>query len=96
MKNKLWVDDLRSPPDDSWIWSLTSANTIDTLMLTTESFKIMSLDHDLGGDDTTRPIILWLCENPTYWPDQVHCHSANPVGREWIEKMIERYAPSKG
>lgn len=91
MKDKLWVDDLRPPPDDSWIWSKTSADALDTL--TTKRFTVMSLDHDLGGDDTTRPIVLWLCENPENWPDQVRCHSANPVGREWIEKMCERYKP---
>ena len=88
----LWVDDLRPPPNDSWVWVKTSREAINELD-TTAGIDCMSLDHDLGGDDTTRPIVLWLCENPGNWPDQVRCHSANPVGREWIEKMCERYAP---
>jgi hypothetical protein len=50
----------------------------------------MSLDHDLGGDDTTRPIVLWCCEND-FWPVEVRIHTANPVGRDWLEGMIERY-----
>jgi hypothetical protein len=90
---KLWVDDLRPAPD-GWVWSKTSANTIDTLMLSNPGEVIeMSLDHDLGGEDTTRPIVLWLCENPSYWPERVRVHSANPVGVEWLEGMIERYKP---
>ena len=50
----------------------------------------MSLDHDLGGDDTSRRIVLWMCENE-FWPDEVVVHSANPVGVEWLEGMIARY-----
>lgn len=91
MTLRLWVDDLRPAPD-GWIWSKTSRNTIDTLMLSApDGVAEMSLDHDLGGDDTTRPIVLWLCENPDHWPMVVHVHSANPVGREWLEGMVARY-----
>jgi len=50
----------------------------------------MSLDHDLGDDDTTRPVVMWCCYND-WWPDSVVVHSANPVGVEWLEGMIERY-----
>lgn len=93
MHRNLWVDDLRPAPD-GWIWSKTSANTIDTLMLAyPDIVDEMSLDHDLGGDDTTRPIVLWLCENPQYWPKVVRVHSANPVGVHWLEGMIARYQP---
>lgn len=50
---KLWVDDLRPPPDDTWVWSKTSQNAIDTLMLAgLGEITEISLDHDLGGDDT--------------------------------------------
>jgi hypothetical protein len=62
------------------------------LILGRSDITEMSLDHDLGGDDTTRPIVLWMCENES-WPTTVHVHTANPVGREWLEGMIERYKP---
>ena len=52
----------------------------------------MSLDHDLGGEDTPRPVVIWFCE-ADYWPTEVVVHSANPVGIEWLEGMIERYKP---
>lgn len=95
---KIWVDDIRPPPDDTWTWLYTSKEAVLYLGtvkgnvdkgLPNEIFE-MSLDHDLGGDDTTRPIVLWMCEND-FWPVEVVVHSANPVGREWLEGMIERY-----
>lgn len=93
---KLWVDDIRTPPDDSWTWAKTSQDAIDWLTSSqicehkSCQFTVMSLDHDLGGDDTSRPIVLWCCEH-NYWPREVVVHSANPVGVDWLEGMIERY-----
>ena len=94
---KIWVDDIRTPPD-GWLWFKTSAETIDFLYRAYFGgsaglpVEVMSLDHDLGGDDTTRPIVLWMCEKEI-WPVEVRVHSANPVGVEWLEGMIERYKP---
>jgi hypothetical protein len=91
---KIWVDDIRTPPD-GWRWCKDSESAIHTLQeceARYEPIELMSLDHDLGGDDTTRPIVLWMCEND-FWPVEVVCHSANPVGIDWIEGMIERYKP---
>ena len=92
---KIWVDDLRAPPDFTWRWAMTSADAIEALRYCWRyqiPVTIMSLDHDLGGDDTTRPVVLWCCERDE-WPVEVVVHSANPVGREWIEGMIKRYKP---
>lgn len=50
-------------------------------------------DHKWVTYDTTRRIILWLCEMGVPWPERVYVHSANPVGREWLEGMIEHYGP---
>ncbi|ORB77462.1 cyclic-phosphate processing receiver domain-containing protein [Mycobacterium timonense] len=92
---KLWVDDLRQPPDDTWVWSKTSQNAIDTLMLAgLGEITEISLDHDLGGDDTTRPVVLWMCEH-NRWPENVGIHTANPVGREWLAGMVARYKPDE-
>lgn len=88
---KLWVDDMRPPPDDTWQWSRTSTHAI--YMLAPGRVTEMSLDHDLGGKDTTRRIVLMMCENPRLWPDEVRVHSNNPPGRKWLEAMIERYKP---
>ena len=90
---KIWVDDIRTPPDDSWVWCQTSQQAIGVLTahkLFGPGVSVMSLDHDLGDDDTTRPVVMWCCYND-WWPDSVVVHSANPVGVEWLEGMIERY-----
>lgn len=91
---RLWVDDLRDPPD-GWAWVKTSRDAIRILKARKDrklSVTAMSLDHDLGGDDTTRAGVLWMCEN-NYWPNRIVVHSANPVGVQWLEGMIERYKP---
>lgn len=92
---KIWVDDIRIPPDDTWKWYKTSFDAIRCLQGCRhfrKSIDLMSLDHDLGGDDTSRPIVMWMCEND-FWPVEVVVHSANPTGIDWLEGMIERYKP---
>lgn len=90
---KLWVDDLRDPPDDTWTVARSSDAAIQHL--TTRRWQTMSLDHDLGGDDNTRFVIRHLCENPGLWPTEVRVHTANNVGRTWLIGMIGRYAPEE-
>lgn len=92
---KIWVDDIRTPPDETWLWFKDSFMAMQFLMAAhRQNFPIdlISLDHDLGGDDTTRPIIMAFCRWD-WWPLEVRIHTANPVGREWLEGMIERYKP---
>jgi hypothetical protein len=92
---RIWVDDIRIPPDNTWVWFKTSKQVINNLIYAKTFNRMiyqMSLDHDLGGNDTTRPIVLWMCEND-FWPVEVVVHSANPVGIDWLEGMIERYKP---
>jgi hypothetical protein len=84
----LWVDDIRQPPGPEWVWVKTNRDALAYLKY--NHVERMSLDHDLGHDQTTRTIVLWLCENGG-WPETVVVHSANPVGVEWLEGMIERY-----
>ena len=97
---RIWVDDIRTPPDKSWVWFKTSKDCIaelDSLKFfsgrTDRRPALMSLDHDLGGDDTTRPVVLWCCEND-FWPVEVRVHSQNPIGRDWLLGMIRRYHPT--
>ena len=66
--SRLWVDDLRPAPP-GWTWAKSSAAAIE--LLDEGEFAAISLDHDLGGEDTTRPVVLWLCEHDR-WPEVVH------------------------
>ncbi|MET8648444.1 cyclic-phosphate processing receiver domain-containing protein [Nocardia aurea] len=92
---KLYVDDERSAPD-GWTRVMTSAAALELLANAREagqSVDALSLDHDLGGDDTTRPIVMWMCEHE-WWPTRVSVHSMNPIGRQYLEEMVRRYAPA--
>ncbi|WP_348537983.1 cyclic-phosphate processing receiver domain-containing protein [Nocardia brasiliensis] len=91
---KLWVDDLRPAPE-GWAAvtnSLDALDVLDALYADGRRLGALSLDHDLGGDDTTRPVMLWMCEND-WWPTELYLHTANPVGRDYLEGMARRYAP---
>lgn len=93
MTSRLWVDDLRDPPTPQWDIARTSAVAVE--MLTAGTYDVLSLDHDLGGEDTTRRVVLWLCEHPERWPWEVLVHTANPVGRDWLCGMVNRYRPAR-
>jgi hypothetical protein len=87
----LWVDDVRKPPSDEWVWVKTVRDAMGILRHNT--VEKVSLDHDLGEDATTRPIVLWMCETER-WPRTVLVHSANPPGVEWLEGMVKHYHPA--
>lgn len=91
---KLFVDDERPAPM-MWDLALTSTEAITKLtpyLKLPSSVDVVSLDHDLGGDDTTRPVVLWMCEND-WWPQSIYVHTGNPIGEEWLCGMVRRYAP---
>lgn len=90
----LWIDDIRTPPSDEWDWVTTSEAAIAFLKewrgLSLGTPDTVSFDHDLGGDDTSRPVVIWMIENNFRFQEYA-VHSANPVGVEWLRGMIERY-----
>ena len=43
---KLWFDDIRRPPDDTWLWARTIEEA--KLLVQTNEIDEASLDHDLG------------------------------------------------
>jgi hypothetical protein len=93
--HKLYIDDLREVPDISWTVvrnSNTAIIMLDGLMQQGITVDSVSFDHDLGGDDTTRRVVIWMIENE-YYPQSAIVHTANGVGREWLEGMIDRYFP---
>lgn len=89
---KLWIDDLRTPPVGDWDWAKTSQEAI--ALLDQNTYHQVSFDHDLGGDDTSRKVVLHICETGFHFPPILSIHSANIVGREWLVSMFRRYAPA--
>ena len=92
-KMKLFIDDIRSAPDDSWITVRNSEEAIHFIEQNGIS-DVISFDHDLGGDDTSMKIVNAIVEmvldGKTSFPDNVifFVHSDNPVGAENIVEAI--------
>lgn len=94
MKVKVYLDDERQEPD-GWIRTFTPAATIKIL----ENCEVtdLSLDHDLGTNDTGYDVLLWLEEqlhlgNVTL--PNIIIHTANPSARVKMElavKSMQRY-----
>lgn len=96
---KLWVDDMRQPPSDKWLW-VRSVNGAKTVIETYEHrFDIetitISLDHDAGdwakeGGDYIK-LLDWLEERGIvdlgYF---FHLHTMNPVGRDNMRAIIQK------
>ncbi len=94
---KIWVDDLR-PVSVGYEWakSVNQAKAlIEKAELSGEKIEELDLDHDLGdyfsdGGDAIK-LLDWLAERNTFYP--VKIHTANPVGRANMERMMARYWP---
>lgn len=96
MNLKLWIDDIREPPDDTWDWVATSEAAIALLKFFSDEGMLwcpreaISFDHDLGGDDTTRPVVMWMIEN-NFKFDKYNVHSGSKEDVEWIISTLSRH-----
>ena len=97
---KLYVDDVRNPPDTTWIIARTSSEAIVICKNQKTMPGIMSLDHDLGGEDT---IMTFLKELFEYWCEHFNSketipkyvvHSANPIGSKNAISFMESWKRS--
>jgi hypothetical protein len=100
MTIRLWVDDERPNPM-GWLPVTTSRGAIEWLSHmyahrdfpnAWAHFESISFDHDLGGDDTTMPVLDWMVEHD-FWPKRVYVHTANPIGRSNLLRTLSRFAP---
>ena len=96
---KIWVDDLRSAPEGYEIArSVNEAiNLIEKAEKEGNGIETIDLDHDLGdyyadGGDAIK-LLDWLVERGTLY--HIDIHTANPVGRANMERMIARYWDGK-
>jgi hypothetical protein len=102
----LYLDDERNIPvhygrEHNWVVRRSSKEAIDYVTKCGLP-QFMSLDHDLGGDDTTMNFLKWLAYE--YWPQlppetkipAYVVHSANPVGRQNIISFMESWKKSQG
>lgn len=99
MGYKLWIDDVRPAPDNTW---RVADHALEAMKITVkEAPEFISFDHDLGegmsGLDVAKCLvdrdITALANGFKYLPDNFAfaVHSANPVGKENIEKYLGNY-----
>lgn len=98
MTLRLWVDDEREAPE-GWRWAKTSAIAITILTNSRNGaadhltpLLEVSLDHDLGGDDTGMKVLDWMIEQGV-WPKVLTIHTANPPARERMLRAANAEAP---
>jgi len=94
---KLWHDDIRKPPDESWTWARTNDEAI--ALLEYPGAEEASLDHDLGhhnvdpdadpysyllrgqSEQTGMDLVDWMIQHDRV-PEKVTIHSWNPAGAQ--------------
>jgi hypothetical protein len=102
---KIWLDDVRDAPDDSWICLRTGRALAGMLLIHQEEIEEISFDHDLGDWDGDVELTgyVWLCqieamvENGTLTKiPKLSIHSANPAvytkmaqAIQSIERMVD-------
>ena len=94
---KIWVDDIRPVPEgyEGTKSVNETINLIEEMENKGKEIELIDLDHDLGdyaqfGGDAIK-ILDYLAENEKFYPIKIH--TANPVGRANMERMIYRYWP---
>jgi hypothetical protein len=93
---KLFIDDLRDPPDDSWIVVRSHKEAIGYFSNHGIPDAI-SFDHDLGLEETGYDTAKWIVEQvidktldiPLGFVYKVH--SMNPVGKQNIESLLVNF-----
>ena len=91
---KIWLDDLRPTPDQTWTLIKTPKEAI--ALLESGEVRLIRFDHDLGFDGeremTGYEVLLWIEEAVAlrgFKPPEMRVHSANPPGHERLLKGIK-------
>lgn len=93
---KLYIDDLRQPPDNTWVVTRSYQETVDYIELNGLPATI-SFDHDLGLEESGYDIAKWIVEKvldkEVDMPDDFayKIHSANPVGAKNIHSLLSNF-----
>jgi hypothetical protein len=86
---KLWLDDTRKPPDDSWYWCFDVEDAKDLLF--NESVTEQSLDHDLGpGNSDALTLVVWEHDHGKV-PLLTIVHSWNKAGADRIVAFLHQH-----
>ena len=93
---KLWIDDVREPPDYDYYWFKTVKDAKSIIKLCEDGWfsavTLIDIDHDAGdyaneGGDYIK-LLDWLEATGRNYP--IRIHSMNPVGVANMRAIIER------
>lgn len=98
----VYMDDIRHGPDnsgyyggyfvDDWAnWIIVRGIDNVKQLLELGIVDKLSLDHDMGGDQTGYDLTKWMAEHSCWPKGDIIIHSANPVGAENMKCTIDRY-----
>lgn len=95
MKNRLFLDDVRNPPDNSWD-VVRNFSEFTEFILRNGVPDIIAFDHDLGGvllnekEKTGYDCARWCIEHG-YLPKIAIVHSHNVAGADRILNLLGHY-----
>jgi hypothetical protein len=95
---KIWVDDERPAPDETWTLAENSIEACFILaaahaLIDRAAIQEISLDHDLGGDDTGMKVLDFMIEH-SIWPKVLTIHTSNPPARGQMLRAANAEAPA--
>lgn len=101
MSYKMFIDDIRFPTTDDFVVVRSVEEGIDCIK-TKGMPDFISFDHDLGDNvPTGKDFANWLIEQDLDGTFEIqktfdfYVHSANPVGKENIEGLLNGYLKHK-
>ncbi len=97
---KMFLDDIRDPPDETWVVVRSYQSAIDHIRVNGMPYFI-SFDHDLGDGPTGYDLVKWIVEMdldldikiPVNF--QFSVHSANPIGKKNIHFLLTNYLETR-
>lgn len=101
---KIFIDDIRNPPDDTWTLVRTVTEAIRTINRFRYDIKVISFDHDISypvevnglsrpypSPETFQAVAYYVKQ---IWSDipedapKIVIHSANPIGAKEIHDIL--------
>ncbi len=87
----LFIDDVRTPAFDA----VVVRNLDEAFRCIDNTWDEVWLDHDLGGEETIRPLVKYIYRRAQYEQPlpirAIYVHTMNPVGAEWMVSVLSKY-----
>jgi hypothetical protein len=94
---KLFIDDIRNAPDDTWVVARTNTEAIRIMYTNRDRITHISFDHDCGDSNesfqASAYYLALLIELLQDYLPVITVHSANPIGVEKIKSILNLNMP---